>query len=215
MRSSSFLPAALLAAALPLRVLFLETRSAMSTLASVVSLGSPGSTEASASLSELLFPRWRLLGGCCELPESVLRWPCEGAPEDSGAVVSPSSPDASRDSAWSWASMADCTLFGSAMSGEEAAAAAARLRLLPPRDALGDAMVLGLWQLLWLCLDLWPWGECCKRTGSRAVKSCFVYGVQCCCGINTVPRSTLEWEGKEGRVDRSSRGRGVVVGWIR
>lgn len=102
MRSSSFLPAALLAAALPLRVLLLETRSAMSTLASVVSLGSPGSTEASAALSdELLLPRWRLLGGCCELLESALRWPCEGAPEDSGAVVSPSSPDASRDSAWS------------------------------------------------------------------------------------------------------------------
>lgn len=143
MRSSSFLPAALLAAALPLRVLFLETRSAMSTLASVVSLGSPGSTEASAALSEeLLLPRWRLLGGCCELLESALRWPCEGAPEDSGAVVSPSSPDASRDSAWSWASMADCTLFASARSGEDAAAAAARLRLLPPWVVLGDDMVL-------------------------------------------------------------------------
>lgn len=139
MRSSSFLPAALLAAALPLRVLRRETRSAMSTLASVVSLGSPGSTEASAALSELLLPRWRLLGGCCELLESAFRWPCEGAPEDSGAVVSPSSPDASRDSAWSWASMADCTLFE---SGEDAAAAAARLRLLPPCAVLGDDMVL-------------------------------------------------------------------------
>lgn len=72
MRSSSFLEAALLAAALPLRPLFLETRSAMSTLASVVSLGSPGSTTCSDGLLELA-PRCRLLGGCCELPESVFR----------------------------------------------------------------------------------------------------------------------------------------------
>lgn len=72
MRSSSLLTAALLAAALLLRVLFLETRSAMSTLASVVSLGSPGSTTCSEALLELL-PRCRLLGGCCELVESVFR----------------------------------------------------------------------------------------------------------------------------------------------
>lgn len=69
--------------------------------------------------------------------------------------------------------MADCTLFGSARSGEEAAAAA-RLRLLPPWFVLGDDIVLGVWQLVWLWFWLWPWAGCCKRTGSSAVKSCFV-----------------------------------------
>lgn len=58
---------------------------------------------------------------------------------DSGAVVSPSSPDASRDSVWSWASMAACVLLGSRLEEE---AAAARLRLLPPwGELLGDDMV--------------------------------------------------------------------------
>lgn len=80
---------AALAAALPRRVLFLElTRFSISTLASVVSLGSPGSRPLS-TLSEEAF-RCRLLGGFCE------------ALVDSGAVVSPSSAEASRDSVcWS------------------------------------------------------------------------------------------------------------------
>jgi hypothetical protein len=57
MVSSSFLSPPLLSA-LALRDCFRETRSAMSTLASVVSLGSPGSMPACVSLA-----RCRLLGG--------------------------------------------------------------------------------------------------------------------------------------------------------
>lgn len=90
---------------LPLRV----TRSAISTLASVVSLGSPGSrawvwwpialaaVELGGSWSELA--RWRLLG-CALEDESVFLWALAAVRLDSGAVVSPSSPEASRDSFW-------------------------------------------------------------------------------------------------------------------
>ncbi len=84
---------------LPLR----ETRSAMSMLASVVSLGSPGSamwstcawacsrTEAAEARSELA--RWRLAG---LEPVAVSDLRCVSLPV-SGAVVSPSSPEASRE----------------------------------------------------------------------------------------------------------------------
>jgi len=112
---------------LPLRV----TRSAISTLASVVSLGSPGSrawvcwpialalvvVELGASWSEL--ERWRLLGWEVLEDESVFLWaPAPAAAVvrlDSGAVVSPSSPEASRDSFWmvwfwSMSSVADVLL---------------------------------------------------------------------------------------------------------
>lgn len=122
---------------LPLRA----TLSAMSTLASVVSLGSPGSTtwgEATAGWSELA--RWRLLGGWLLPPaaESVFLWVAAAVPvvrPDSGAVVSPSSAEASRDSVWMiWFRSISSVLL------------AVLLRLRFPAalfcdDGLGDAML--------------------------------------------------------------------------
>jgi len=110
---------------LPLRV----TRSAMSTLASVVSLGSPGSRACGTAIwSEL--ERWRLLGWAA-LVESVFLW-VPPVRLDSGAVVSPSSPEASRDSAW-------MVCFWSL---SRALAVVLRLRFPAPCDAeFGDDMV--------------------------------------------------------------------------
>ena len=117
---------------LPLR----DTRSAISTLASVVSLGSPGSAawapitaaaSAAAGWSELA--RWRLLGGWLLAAELGL-WAAVRL--DSGAVVSPSSPDASRDSVWITWSISN--------------ALAVLLRLRFPAlcdDEFGDDMVAG------------------------------------------------------------------------
>lgn len=92
----------------PLRV----TRSAMSALASVVSLGSPGSTTWASVVvgaeAESGFPRRRLLGGCPAVAALATR-------ADSGAVVSPSSAEASRDSGWAtcpcWMFMAPAVLL--------------------------------------------------------------------------------------------------------
>jgi hypothetical protein len=73
----------------------LPTRLAISVLASVVSEGSPGSSKLVDPLETLSWidERSRLAGGfeSIELLFLVLRMP------DSAAVVSPSSPDASRD----------------------------------------------------------------------------------------------------------------------
>lgn len=86
-----------------LRVVLRPTRSAMSTLASVVSLGSPGSwvwdrswpTAGEGWWSESARCR---LGGGWLFPAGFL-WAARGR-ADSGAVSPPSSPEASLDSAW-------------------------------------------------------------------------------------------------------------------
>ena len=97
--------------------LFLPTRSAMSTLASVVSLGSPGSMTGMGSGGRVaLEPARCLLGGC-----------------GSGAVVSPSETEASRDEGCGAGSMV------SARSGI-AGTAAARFRL--PAEEAGEDMAV-------------------------------------------------------------------------
>lgn len=86
-----------------LRVVLRPTRSAMSSLASVVSLGSPGSwtwawswpTAGEGWWSESARCR---LGGGWLFPAGFL-WEARGR-ADSGAVSPPSSPEASLDSAW-------------------------------------------------------------------------------------------------------------------
>jgi hypothetical protein len=112
--------------ALPLR----PTRSAMSTLASVVSLGSPGSTAVAGMIFEL--ERWRLEGGwTADAEESIFLWPGRVVVvADSGAVVSPSSAEASRDSAWTiWSVSISMGSSPLAAGGCGAAAAEVRLRL--------------------------------------------------------------------------------------
>jgi hypothetical protein len=92
----SFAAGPLPALRLPLRA----TRSAMSMLASVVSLGSPGSTDATWSLFALELS----VGAVRSEFARCLLWLCGSSRLDSGAVVSPSSAEASRDefcSIWS------------------------------------------------------------------------------------------------------------------
>ena len=104
-----------------LRVVLRPTRSAISTLASVVSLGSPGSwTWASSMAAEGLLDsegccccwpesaRCRLGGGWLAT-ESAFLWAAVGR-ADSGAVSPPSSPEASLDSAWT---MGSCSMVTS------------------------------------------------------------------------------------------------------
>lgn len=89
---------------LPRLVLFLATRSAISVLPSVVSEGSPGSFRSSApfaeDLSVLVEDLILLLGGAFGSVELGV-FLCFIATV-SGAVDSPSSPEASRDDACSW-----------------------------------------------------------------------------------------------------------------
>lgn len=112
------------------------TRSAMSTLASVVSLGSPGSALTWSLDDE---------DGASPVAAAVLR--CRLARVDSGAVVSPSSPEASRDSVCPCCSCCTAAMVSASMAlvgVGPGAWAVPRLRLLlPPREELlGDDIVL-------------------------------------------------------------------------
>jgi hypothetical protein len=122
---------------LPLR----PTRSAISMLASVVSLGSPGSVAVAAAWLELA--RWRLGGGWVPLAEeSDFLWPEPRGIVDSGAVVSPSSAEASRDSAWMIWSVS--ISMDSPEAEAECGGATADVRFRLPAicdDELGDDMM--------------------------------------------------------------------------